>query len=263
MSISASQSQHAAWSAEATAVGSRLLIISELLCESVELRAGERVLDVACGTGNTALAAARRFCRVVGVDDEPALLRRAQQRAEAEGLEVTFLDTAALPFPDGSFDVVLRDGGMITPGQEPAAGELLRVCRPGGRIGLVDWTPDSYLGELFGAISSYLPPTAGLERSEQRSRLERLRELLGPHATTTAPRRSFLWRFPSVEHQVEFFSAFHRPTIEALQALGPEDGGALKAEMAELARRFGVSEDETLVLRMDYLEVVARKPAWL
>jgi SAM-dependent methyltransferase len=261
------QPQQATWSAgDHAAVGSRTLLTSELLCESVDLHAGERVLDVACGCGNAALAAARRFCRVVGVDDVPELLERARQRAEAEGLEVTFLegDATDLPFPDGSFEVVLSAcDGLFTPDQERTAGELLRVCRPGGRIGMVDWTPGGYAGELFAAIGSHLRPPAVLQPPVPRGSQERLRELFGPEVAITAPRRSLLWRFPSAEHQVEFFASFHGPTVNALQALGPARAGALKAEMLELARRFDVSEDDTLVLRLDYLEVVVRKPAWL
>jgi SAM-dependent methyltransferase len=238
------------------AVGSRTLLAGELLCESVDLRAGERVLDVACGSGNAALAAARRCCRVVGVDDLPALLERARRRAEAEGLEATFLDgdPAALPFPDGAFDVVLSAAAdLLAPDPPCAAGELLRVCRPGGRIGMVAWGPGGYVGELFAAIGRRLPPPADQER---------LREPFGPGVAVTAPRRSLLWRFPSAEHHVAFLAGAHGPTAGALHALGPDRGGALRAELLEVARRFDVSEDDTLVLRLDYLEVVARTPAW-
>jgi SAM-dependent methyltransferase len=236
-------------------IGSRNLLISELLCESVELHAGERVLDAACGSGSAALAAARRFCRAVGVDD-PELVEHARRRAQAEGLEVAFVDGDAedLPFPDGAFDVVLSACDAISPpAQEGVVGELVRVCRPGGRIGMVGWTPDGYVGELFSAIGRPVP--CGTR--------DRLRHLFGPEVAITAPRRSFLWRFPSAEHQVEFLANFHAPTVTALQAVGPEGAGALKAELLEVAGRFDVSEDDTLVLRLDYLEVVARKPGWL
>jgi SAM-dependent methyltransferase len=261
------QRQQAAWAAgDYAAVGARFPITAELLCEAVDLRAGERVLDVACGNGNAALAAARRFCQVVGVDYVPALLERARQRAHAEGLEATFqeADAEALPFPDASFDVVLSTcGAMFAPDQERTASELLRVCRPGGRIGMVNWTPDSYVAELFRAIGRYLPPPPGLRPPVEWGSQERLRELFGPEVAITAPRRSFLWRFPSAEHQVEFFANFHDPTVRALRALGPDRAGALKAELLDVARRFDVSEDDTLVLRLDYLEVIVRKPAWL
>jgi SAM-dependent methyltransferase len=241
--------------ADHAAVGSRTLLTSELLCESVDLRAGERVLDVACGSGNAALAAARRCCRVVGVDGRPALLERARRRAEAEGLEVTFLDgdTDGPPFLDGTFDVVLSAcADLLVPDPDHTAAELLRVCRPGGRIGMVVWSQGGYVGELFAAIGRQLP-WGGQAR---------LRELFGPEVALTAPRRSLLWRFPSAGHQVEFLASFHGPTAGALQALGPERGAALKAELLEVARRFDVSEDDTLLLRLDYLEVAIRKPVW-
>jgi SAM-dependent methyltransferase len=250
---------------DAAAIGSRMLLTSELLCESVDLHAGERVLDVPCGSGSAALAAARRFCRAVGVD-VPELLERARRRAEAEGLEVAFLegDAGDLPFPDGSFEVVLSScDAVLPPDQEATAGELLRVCRPDGRIGMVCWTPDGYVGELFAAIGRHLPAPADLEAPIPQGTKERLRELFGPEVAITAPRRSFLWRFPSAEHQVEYFGSFHGPTTKALQALEPDRAGALKTELLEVARRFDVSEDDTLVLRLDYLEAVVRKPAWL
>jgi len=255
--------------ADDAAAGSRTLLTSELLCESVDLHAGERVLDVPCGSGSAALAAARRFCRAVGVD-APEPLQRARRRAEAEGLEVAFLEGGAgeLPFPDGSFDVVLSAGDtMSAPGPDGLAAELLRVCRPGGRIGLVAWTPDGYLGQLSAAIGRHLPaPAGGQAPTLQAPTLwgtgQRLRELLGPEVAITAPRRSFLWRFPSAEHQVAYLGAFHDPAARALGALGPGRAGALKAELLELAGRFDVSDNETLVLRLDYLEAVVAKPLW-
>jgi SAM-dependent methyltransferase len=259
------QPQRPSPSVGGAAAGSRTVLTSELLCESVDLRAGERVLDVPCGSGSAALAAARRFCRAVGVD-APELLERARRRAEAEELEVAFLegDAEDLPFPDGSFDVVLSAGdAMATPDRAGAAGELLRVCRPGGRIGMVSWTADGYLGQLLAAIGRHLPAPAGLEAMTPKGAQERLRQLFGPGVAITAPRRSFLWRFPSAEHQVAYFGNFHDPTVKALRALAPDRAGALRAELLELARRFDVSEDDTLVLRLDYLEAVVRKPAWL
>jgi SAM-dependent methyltransferase len=259
------QRQQAAWaSGDYAAVGTRLLPTAELLCDAVDLRAGERVLDVACGNGNAALAAARRFCQVTGVDYVPALLERARERSKAEGLEVDFqeADAEALPFPDDSFDVVLSTcGAMFAPDQERTAAELLRVCRPGGRIGMVNWTPGSYVAGLFRAIGRHPPPPPGLRPPVLWGSQQRLRELFGPEVRISAPRRSFLWRFPSPEHQVEFFAAFYGPTNKALATLPPDGAAALKADMLETVRRFDVSDDATLVLRMDYLEAVIHKPA--
>jgi SAM-dependent methyltransferase len=259
------QRQQVAWaSGDYAAVGARFPITAELLCEAVDLRAGERVLDVACGNGNAALAAARRFCQVTGIDYVPALLERARLRAGAEGLDVTFqeADAEALPFPDGSFDAVLSTcGAMFAPDQEQTARELLRVTRPGGRVGMVNWTPDSYVGALFRAIGAHVPPPPGVRPPVQWGSEERLRELFGPDVTITAPRRSLLWRFPSAEHQADFFATFYGPTNRALATLGEDGAAALRAEMVETVKRFDVSDDSTLVLRMDYLEAVIRKPA--
>jgi SAM-dependent methyltransferase len=263
--VTIKQRQQAAWaSGDYAAVGSRFPLIAELLCEAVDLRAGERVLDVACGNGNASLAAARRFCQVTGVDYVPALLERARERAKAEGLEATFQEADAedLPFADASFDVVLSTcGAMFAPDQEQTASELLRVCRPGGRIGMINWTPDGYVGELFRTIGRYLPPPPGLRPPVLWGSPERLRELFGPDVTISAPHRSLLWRWPSAEHQADFFATFYGPTNKALAALGADRAADLKADMVEVARSFDVSDDDTLVLRQDYLEAVIHKPA--
>jgi SAM-dependent methyltransferase len=259
------QRQQAAWAAgDYAEVGTRLLLTAELLCEAVDLRAGERVLDVACGNGNAALAAARRFCQVTGVDYVPALLERARRRAAAEGLEVDFqeADAEALPFPDDAFDAVLSTcGAMFAPDQERTAAELLRVCRPGGRIGMVNWVPDGYVAALFRTIGRYLPPPPGLRPPVEWGDEQRLRELFGPEVRIVAPRKTFLWRFPSAEHQAEFFATFYGPTYKALATLPPDRAAELKADMVEVARSFDDSDDDTLVLRQEYLEAVIHKPA--
>jgi SAM-dependent methyltransferase len=259
------QRQQAAWAAgDYSAVGTRLLLTAELLCEAVDLRAGERVLDVACGNGNASLAAARRFCQVTGVDYVPALLDRARARAQAEGLEASFQegDAEDLPFPDASFDVVLSTcGAMFAPDQEQTAAELLRVCRPGGRIGMVNWVPDGYVGELFRTIGRHLPPPPGVRPPVLWGDPDRLRELFGPEVDISAPRRTFRWRFASAEHQAEFFATFYGPTVKALAALGPDRAADLKADMVEVARSYDLSDDDTLVLRQDYLEAIIRKPS--
>jgi hypothetical protein len=150
---------------------------------------------------------------------------------------------------------------MFAPDQHQTAAELLRVTRPGGRIGMVNWTPDSYVGQLFAAIGRHLPPPPGVQPPSRWGDPEHLRELFGPAVTITAPRRSFGWRFPSPEHQVEFFATFYGPVVKALATLGPVQAAALRADMLELVKRFDVADDATTILRMDYLEPVIRKPA--
>jgi ubiquinone/menaquinone biosynthesis C-methylase UbiE len=158
--------QHAAWSSgDYSVVGVTLQIVGENLCEALDLRAGQRVLDVAAGNGNCSLAAARRFCDVTSTDYVQDLLRRGRERADAERLPITFkvADAEALPFADGEFDAVTSTFGvMFAPDQERAATELLRVCRPGGKVGLANWTPDSFIGQLFKTLGRYVPPAAGL-----------------------------------------------------------------------------------------------------
>ncbi|MFC7551108.1 class I SAM-dependent methyltransferase [Pseudoroseomonas wenyumeiae] len=160
------QRQQANWaSGDYAVIGVTLQIVGEQLCEAVDLRSGERVLDVAGGNGNASLAAARRFAEVTCTDYVPALLERARLRAEADHLpmQVQTADAEALPFPDASFDVVLSTFGvMFTPDQEKAAAEMARVCRPGGRIGLANWTPGSFVGRLFQLLGRFLPPPAGV-----------------------------------------------------------------------------------------------------
>lgn len=257
--------QRSAWSSGNYAtVACRFPLTAELLCEAVDLRAGEVVLDAACGTGNAALAAARRFTRVTGADYAPALLEVARRRADTEGLAIEFVeaDVEALPFPDDGFDAVLSTcGAMFAPDQERTAAELLRVCRPGGRIGMVNWTPDSYVGALFRAIGQRLPPPPGLRPPVEWGRAERLRELFGSEVTIEAPRRRFLWRFPSAEFQADFFAANYGPTHTTLAALDPAGAAELRDEMVAIARQLDVSDDATLVLPMDYLEVLVTKPA--
>jgi SAM-dependent methyltransferase len=256
------QRQQQAWAAgDYTEIGSRIVITSELLCEAVDLRGGERILDVATGTGNAALAAARRFCRVTGVDYVPAMLERARARAAAEGLEVAFEegDAEDLPFPDGSFDVVLSACGvMFAPDQERAAAELLRVCRPGGRIGMVNWRPDGFVGEMLRTIGRYLPPPPGLRPPVLWGTRDRLEELFGSGVEISTPLRRFFFRCPSPEAWVDHFAAYFGPVVNAFEAVGDAGRDALRGDLLAVTGEFNVSGDRTLVLQMDYLEVVVR-----
>ena len=256
--------QQRAWaSGDYAMFGAALLIISELLCEAVDLRPGERVLDVAAGSGNTALAAARRFCVVTGIDYVPTLLERGRERAAAERLEVDFQDGDAedIPFPDASFDVVLSTVGvMFAPDQRKAAGELIRVCRPGGRIGLASWTPDSFAAEMPRVFARYVPPPPGLESPALWGKEEHVRKLLGDgtrdlHAT----RRTFVFRYRSVVHYLQLLQTYLGPTRESFRLLDAESKESLTDDLSGLVNRFNRSGDETMVVPSDYLEVVATK----
>lgn len=253
--------QQATWSTgDYSVVGTTLQIVGEALCEAVDLRSGERVLDVACGNGNAALAAARRFARVTGVDYVPSLLARAGARAAADGLplELREGDAESLPFPDGAFDVVLSTYGvMFAPDQERAARELLRVCRHGGRIGLANWTPDGFVGQMFKVVGSHVPPPAGLRGPALWGTEARLAELFGAEARALrAERRHFTFRYHSAAHWLEVFRTWYGPIQRAFAALSPEGQDALSADLTALVERFNVARDETMVVPSAYLEVV-------
>ncbi|MBA2519416.1 MAG: methyltransferase domain-containing protein [Chloroflexia bacterium] len=258
------QRQQKIWSSgDYAAVGATLQLMSELLCEAGDLRAGQRVLDVATGSGNAALAAARRFGEVTGIDYVPALLDRARERAQAERLAATFApgDAEALPYPDASFDVVLSVVGvMFAPNQEQAARELLRVCRPGGTIGLANWTPDGFVGTMLRTVGRYVPPPAGLQSPSRWGDEARLRELFGNDiATLDIIQRGHNFRYRSPEHFVEFFFTHYGPTERAFAAIDAANQAQFTRDLTDIARRFNRAEDGSLVAPSDYLEVVAVK----
>ena len=253
--------QQAAWAAGDYAVsGTTLQIVGESLCEALDLRAGERVLDVAAGNGNATLAAARRWCEVISTDYVPALLERGRMRAAAEGLAVEFeqADAENLPYADASFDVVLSTFGvMFTPDQEKAAAELARVCRAGGRIGLANWTPAGFIGELFKLLGQYLPPPAGVRSPALWGTEERLRELFANRTRSIEiGRKYFVFRYRSAAHWLETFRSFYGPVQKAFAALDEAKRGWLTADMIALAERFNRAHDGTLVVPSEYLEVV-------
>jgi ubiquinone/menaquinone biosynthesis C-methylase UbiE len=261
--LSAAKSrQQQAWASGDYAVfGTALNSISELLCEAADLRPGERVLDVATGSGNAALAAARRYCEVTGADYVPTLLEKGRERAAVEGLAVDFRegDAEELPFPDSSFDVVLSSvGAMFAPDQEKAATELIRVCRPGGRICLANWVPGSFAGELGSLFGSYQPKVPGLLPPTLWGTEERLQELLG-EATESIRifQRTFTFRYPSVDYYLELLREYLGPTRETFRALEPEQQESLTRDVEELVGQFNRSGDGTMIVPSDYVEVVA------
>lgn len=256
------QRQRATWAAgDYAVVGTTLQIVGERLCEAVDLRAGERVLDVAAGNGNATLAAARRFADVTSTDYVGALLDRGRERAAAERLVVAFqeADAEALPFADGCFDVALSTFGvMFTPNQEKAAAEMARVVRKGGRVGLANWTPEGFVGQLFKTIGKHLPPPAGVKSPALWGTEARLSELFPGHGVE-ASKQVFNFRYKSPGHMLEIFKTYYGPTNRAFAALDPAKGAALEADILELMERMNRGGGETLVVPSEYLEVVVAK----
>jgi SAM-dependent methyltransferase len=253
--------QKITWSSgDYAVVGTTLQIVGESLCEAVDVRPAERLLDVATGNGNAALAAARRYAEVTGVDYVPTLLARGPARAAPQNLPIQFreADAEELPFADRSFDVVLSTFGvMFAPDQERAARELVRVTRSGGRIGLANWPPDSFIGALFRTVGKHVPPPAGLKSPALWGTEERLRDLFGPKAASIkTERRVFTFRYLSARHFLEVFRTYYGPVHKAFAALEPAGQEALEADLLDLLRVHNRSGDEKLVAPSDYLEVV-------
>jgi SAM-dependent methyltransferase len=253
--------QRAAWSTgDYAVIGTTLQIVGEALCEALDLRSGAQVLDVAAGNGNATLAAARRWCDVTSTDYVATLLEAGRKRAHAEGHLIKFqeADAEQLPFADGSFDAVLSTFGvMFTPNQEQAASELVRVCRPGGQIGLASWTPESFIGQLFTLIGRYTPPPAGLKSPALWGTGWRLDQLFGASARQIrAQQREFVFRYRSPMHWIEVFRSYYGPLIQTFSALQPGRQLAFTRELRDLIQRGNRSKDRSLVLPSEYLEVV-------
>jgi SAM-dependent methyltransferase len=258
------QRQQQVWaSADYAAVAAMIVPMAEELAQAAGLRAGDRVLDIATGSGNAALAAARCGAQVTGVDYVPSLLERGRVRAAAEGLEVEFEegDAEDLRYADASFDAVLSAlGVMFAPDQERAAAELVRVCKPGGTIGLVNWTPEGFIGQLLRTVGRHVPPPAGVRPPTQWGTEERLRELLGDQVSRLdIRRRSFVFRFRSAEEFADFFRDNYGPVHKAFGALDEAGKARLHADLVALAREHDQEPGPSVAMPADYLEVVATR----
>ena len=255
------QRQQQTWaSGDFHQVAAQIVLVAEQLCDTADLHAGWRVLDVATGSGNAAIAAARLGCTAVGVDYVPALLERGRERAAAEGLAVELLegDAEELPFPDASFDAVTSVfGTMFAPDHAKTATELLRVCRPGGTIALASWTPDGFIGEMFRTIGAHVPPPAGLRSPLLWGTEAHLRELFGDGiASLEVAERTFTFRYRSAEDFVEFFRLWYGPTLKAFAALEGTARDALEDDLVALARRFDRLGTDATAIPATYTETV-------
>ncbi len=253
--------QQAAWSSgDYALIGTTLQIVGEDLCEALDIRSGQKVLDIAAGNGNVSLAAARRWCDVVATDYVPALLERARERAAAERLPIEFreADAESLPFQDGSFDVVVSTFGvMFTPDQDRAAAEMVRVCKRGGRIGLANWTPEGFIGQLFKTIGKHVPPPPGARSPALWGTRARIAELFEPHATSVkSAQRNFVFRYRSLEHWLEVFRTYYGPVLKTFAALEPAAQAPLQRDLMALIDQFNRSGDGTMVVPGEYLEIV-------
>jgi SAM-dependent methyltransferase len=256
--------QRGVWSAgDYGVIALSLMSASEALVQAVDPHAGERVLDVACGSGNTALVAARRYCEVSGIDYVPALLERAARRAAAEGVQLDLHagDAQAMPFESARFDVVLSSFGvMFAPDQEAAAAEMLRVCRPGGRLGLASWTPEGEVGHFFEIVGRYAPPPSGLEAPTRWGSEEGVRQLLGSGVRSLKlERRAAREHFRSAEHALDVFRNYFGPTRTTFDALDAEGQRALSADLLGFFRECNRATDGTAVISLEYREVVATR----
>ena len=253
--------QQAAWaSGDYARIGTTLQIVGEQLCEALDVRSGQKVLDVAAGNGNVALAAARRGCDVVATDYVPALLERARERAAAERLDIEFreADAEALSFPDQSFDLVVSTFGvMFTPEQDRAAAEMTRVCKRGGKIGLANWTPEGFIGQLFKTIGKHAAPPPGVKSPALWGTRGRIAELFESRASSIeATERNFAFRYRSPQHWLEVFKNYYGPVHKTFGALEPAAQAALERDLMTLIDRFNRSGDSSMVVPSEYLEIV-------
>ena len=256
--------QQAAWgTGDYAVIGTTLQIVGESLAEACDLKTDERVLDVAAGNGNATLAAARRGCVVTSTDYVGSLLERGADRARAEHLTVDFqvADAEALPFGDASFDAALSTFGvMFAPDHARCAAEMARVVRPGGRIGLANWTPDSLIGRMFKVLAKYAPPPAGVLPPSLWGTEAHVRALFGDTAAAvqTTPQH-FAFRYRSAAHFIEVFRTWYGPVNKAFAAQTPDKAEALATELAELLNSLNRAGPASLVVPSEYLEIVVTR----
>jgi ubiquinone/menaquinone biosynthesis C-methylase UbiE len=256
--------QQATWSSgDYAVIGTTLQIVGEQMAEAMDFRAGQSVLDVAAGNGNLTLAAARRWCEVTSTDYVESLLAQGRKRAEAEGLQIKFqvADAEDLPFADASFDAVASTFGvMFTPDQDKAAAEMLRVCKRGGKVGLANWTPAGFVGQMFKTLGKYVHPQAGLKSPALWGTRERLDELFSDGvASINAETRNFVFRYRSSEHFIDVFKMYYGPMLKAFETLDDVRQHDLKGDLHALTARMNKADDGTMVVPGEYLEIVITK----
>ena len=255
------KAQRAGWeTGDYTRVGNTLQLMAELLVEAADVRAGEAVLDVACGQGNAAIAAAARFAEATGVDYAVPLLDQGRERARVQHFDVEFVegDAEALPFDDASYDAVLSTVGvMFAPDHRRAAAELVRVTRPGGRIALACWSPDGMVGEMFRTVSRWAPPPAGVQPATLWGTPEHLADIFGDAVEwTSLTPRDYVFRYRSAEHFSEWFRQYYGPITRLAGTLSGADAERFAAELADVPRGFDRSGGGSLVAPGRYLEAV-------
>jgi len=257
--------QQATWaSGDYAVIGTTLQIVGESLCEAVDLAAGSQVLDVAAGNGNASLAAARRGCAVTASDYVGELLEGAARRAAAEGLPLTteVADAENLPYEDASFDAVLSTFGvMFVPNPQRAAEEMLRVCRPGGRIGLTNWTPEGFIGQMFKIVGAHVAPPAGVPSPLLWGTEDRLAELFGDQARIEVTRKHFVFRYQSAQHFFDTFTTYYGPTFRAWGALDEAGRESFRTQLTALCDEHNRDTRGVLSVPSEYLEVVAHRTA--
>lgn len=256
--------QNATWaSGDYAKIGVTLQIVGETLAERLNLAPDTTVLDVAAGNGNATLAFARRWCQVTSTDYVDSLLARGRDRALAEGLNVRFqiADAEDLPFENAAFDAVVSTFGvMFTPDQDQAAAELLRVCRPGGTIGLANWTPDGFIGQLFKTIGSHVAPPAGVASPARWGSQDWIAQTFAAKASAvTVGLREFVFRYRSADHFVHFFRTYYGPMHKAFLALDDSGRDALLRDLHATIARFNIATDGTMRVPAEYAEIVVTK----